>query len=166
MIKTLDAGAFRRKLAGLCDATEGEEMNAEDYRELAGDFVLLLAICFNRKSLDAKTIWTRIDSAIQKGLADCDGEDISQFTNTCLEHVMASVNVVAAQEDCICIQTKLYGLEKQQAVFLLQYLAKHRMPAIVWGRERWENRKEEINAQKAMLEIEEARKEEVGSLNY
>ena len=160
-IKTLDAQEFRRKLAGLADATEGEGLNSEEYREIAGDVVLLLAICFNRKSLGAVTMWTRIDSAIQKGLADCDGEDISQFISTCLEHVLAHVNVVACQKDCVRIQTQLYGLENQQAVFLLQYFAKHRMPAIVWGRAKWEERSEEFNKAKALLEIEEARKEEM-----
>lgn len=160
-IKTLDAAEFRRKLAGLCDATEGESFNAEDYRELAGDVVFLLAICFNRKQLDAKTIWTRIDSAIQKGLSDCDGEDISQFINSCLEHVLANVNVVACQDDAVRIQTVLYGLEKEQSVFLLQYFAKHRMPAISWGVQKWNERKEEINRQKTMLEIESAKQEEL-----
>src|SRR3990167_5209566 len=94
-IQQLDAAEFRRRLAGLSDAGGGEDLIPEEYRDLASDYVLLLAICFNRDRLDAKTLWTRIDSAIERGLAECDGEDIERFVSVGMEHVFAYVNVVA-----------------------------------------------------------------------
>lgn len=147
MIATLDCAEYRRQLAGLSDTAGGEDMVSDQYRDLSSECVLLLAICFNRKSLDAVTIWSRIDSAIQKGLADCDGEDVDRFLSTCLEHVLANINVTAAQPDAIRIQQSLLKLSGDERVYFLQYLAKHRYVAITLGREKWEERKADLAAQ-------------------
>ena len=160
-LKELDAAEFRRQLAGLSDQTGGEEFDTDAYKELSTKLVLLLYIAFNGRKLDAKTIHSRIESAINKGLADCDGEDISQFVNTALNHVMANINTVTSQPDCVDIQSELYELQPRQAVCLLQYLEKHTMPAIAWANQRYKSKKEEYAAQKAMLEIEQAKKEEM-----
>ena len=48
MIGQLDCAEFRRQLAGLVDVAGAQDQYADDYRELASDFVLLLAIVFNR----------------------------------------------------------------------------------------------------------------------
>lgn len=157
----LNAAEFRRQLAGLSDETNGEEFDTDKYRDLATKFVLLLYICFNGRKLDPKSIHSRIASAVNKGLADCDGEDVSQMVNTALKHVMSNVNTITCQEDCVAIQQELYSLEQHQCVCLVQYLGKHTMPAIAWANERYQQRKEEIAAQKTILEIEEEKKEEV-----
>jgi hypothetical protein len=137
-LKQLDAAEFRRRLAGLSDAAGGEDLIPDEYRELAAEYVLLLAICFNRDRLDAVTLWSRIDSAIERGLAECDGEDIERFVSVGLEHVLASVNVAASNERALEIQDRLFSLRDHQRVFFLRYLADHRYPAIVFGRGKWQ----------------------------
>ncbi len=140
---TLDAGEFRRSLAGLSDTAGNQDANAVEYRELASDFVLLLAICFNRRQLEVTTLWNRIDSAIQKGLAECNGDDLDRFVSAALEHIIAPVGVVASQDDAIRIQEELSGLGDDARLYFLQYLAKHRYPAIVMGRNKWQELKEQ-----------------------
>lgn len=156
MITTLDCAEYRRRLAGLSDTAGIEGGFADTYRDLSSECVLLLAICFNRRELDAVTLWTRIDSAIQKGLAECDGEDVGRFLSACLEHVMASINVAATQSDAVRIQQQLLALHDDARVYFLQYLAKHRYVAIVLGREKWEARKAELAKQLKTLEESEA----------
>ena len=142
-IKTLDAGEFRRALAGLSDTAGSQDAYAGEYRELASDFVLLLAICFNRRQLEVTTLWNRIDSAIQKGLAECNGDDLDRFVSAALEHIIAPVGVVASQDDAVRIQEELSGLALDARLYFLQYLAKHRYPAIVMGRKKWQELKEQ-----------------------
>lgn len=138
MVKTIDSIEFRRRLAGLSDSGDGEDLTPAVYRDLASDLVLLLAICFDRDQLDATTLWTRIDSAIERGLGVCDGEDIERFVDSCLDHVLANINQVAANEMALAIQAKLYGLEDSQRVNFLRYLSEHRRPCIVFGRGKWQ----------------------------
>lgn len=154
MITELNAEVFRQKLAGLADASAGEDMFPDDYRELASDFVLLLAIGFNRRELDAVTLWSRIDSAIQKGLADCDGEDVDRFVSACLEHILAPINVVATHGTALEIQSTLTKLQDSQRAYFLQYLSRHRYAAIVLGREKWEQHKDVQKEAKRLLESE------------
>ena len=137
----LDAAEFRRRLAGLSDSGGGEDLVPEEYRDLASDYVLLLAICFNRDRLEAVTIWPRIDTAIERGLAECNGEDIERFVSVGLEVVLADVGKVVSNEQALAIQSRLYGLGDSQRVFFLRYLAEHRYPAIVFGRGKWESLK-------------------------
>lgn len=155
MIKPLDCAEFRRRLAGLSDIASGQEEYADDYRELASDFVLLLAICFNRRELEATSLWTRIDSAIQKGLAECNGDDVDRMVSSALDHVMANINVVATQADALRIQDSLHSLGRDARAYFTQYLAKHRYPAIVIGRQKWEARKAELAAQVKELSRDE-----------
>lgn len=152
MITILDCVEYRRRLAGLSDTAGIEGGFADLYRDLSSDCVLLLSICFNRRQLDPVTLWTRIDSAIQKGLAECDGEDVGRFLSACLEHVMANINVCATQTDAVRIQQSLLGLPNDGRVYFLQYLSKHRYVAIVLGREKWEQRRADIAAQLKELE--------------
>lgn len=152
MIELLDCAEYRRQLAGLSDTAGGEDGFADTYRELSSECVLLLAICFNRKQLDPITLWSRIDGAIQKGLADCDGEDVDRFLSTALEHVMANINVTATQPDAVRIQHDLLALTGDERIYFLQYLSKHRYVAVTLGRDKWETRKDEIAKQLKKLE--------------
>jgi len=154
MIDVLNAELFRQKLAGLVDEADGESDWAEQYREIASDFVLLLAIGFNRKELDAKTLWTRIDSAIQKGLAECDGIDVERLMSSCLSHVMAPINVVATQEKALEIQATITKLPKERRAYFCSYLAKHRYAAIVLGREKWESQKQVQKEARQLAEVD------------
>ena len=136
-IQQLDAAEFRRRLAGLSDAAAGEDLIPDEFREIASDYVLLLAICFNRDRLDAVTIWNRIDGAIERGLAECDGEDLERFVSVGLEHVFADMNVVVANDIALQLQERIYALRDHQRIFFLRYLSEHRYPTIVFGRSKW-----------------------------
>jgi len=138
MLGTLDAAEFRRQLAGLSDIGSGEDQSGKYYRELSAEFVLLLAIAFNRQELDATTLWTRIESGIQKGLAEANGTDVERLVSSCLSHVMANVNVVVANERALEIQHKIYDLDEAARLSLCAYLAKHRYTALTLGRDLWE----------------------------
>ncbi len=155
MIDVLDAELFRQKLASLVDEADGESDWVEEYREIASDFVLLLSIGFNRRELNATTLWGRIDSAIQKGLAACDGVDVDRLMSACLDHVMAPINVVATQEKAVEIQSAITSLPKERRAFFCQYLATHRYAAIVNGREKWEWHKEIQKEIKRLAEVPE-----------
>jgi hypothetical protein len=137
LITEIEPAEFRRRLAGLSDSGGGEDLAPGVYRDIASDMVLLCAICFNRDQLDATTLWTRIDSGIERGLAECGGEDVERFVDVCLQHVLASANVVAANEKALEIQDRIYSLGDSKRVMFLRYLAEHRMPSLVFGRKKW-----------------------------
>lgn len=153
-ISNLSQAEFRRRLAGLEDVSSGQNEYADDYRDLASDFVLLLAICFNRRQLEATSLWTRIDSAIQKGLAESNGDDLDRMVSSALDHVLASMNVAATQEDALRIQESIAELDRSQRVYFAAYLAKHRYTAIVLGRKKWEERKVDLAAHLKTLDME------------
>lgn len=148
-LQQLDAAEFRRRLAGLSDSAAGEDLIPDEYRDIASDYVLLLAICFNRDRLDAVTLWNRIDGAIERGLAECDGEDIERFVSVGLEHVLADMNVVVANDRALELQERIFGLREHQRVFFLRYLAEHRYPTIVFGRSKWGQHQEARKAVKS-----------------
>lgn len=143
-IATFDAAEFRRRLAGLADTAGGTDLVAGEFRELASDYVLLLALCFNRRALEAQTLWTRIGSAIAKGLSECGNGDVERFVSTGLAHVLATSNAIAAHPESVRIQCRLYGLSEDERVGFLQYLAKHLAPALVFGRQKWEEQRAEL----------------------
>lgn len=146
---------FRQTLAGLKDPSAGEDINADDYGPFAAEFVLMLAIAFNRRTLDATTLWTRIGSAIERGLAACDGDDLDRLISVALEHVQANINVVACEDTCVSYQSRLRRLPKESRVYFCRYLADHRYPVIVMGRDLWEQRKESIKKKIELLDITE-----------
>lgn len=146
---------FRQTLAGLKDPSAGEDIDAGDYGPFAAEFVLMLAIAFNRRTLDATTLWTRIGSAIQRGLAACDGDDLDRLVSVALEHVQANINVVACEETCVNYQSRLRRLPKESRVYFCRYLADHWYPVVVMGRDLWEQRKESIKKRIELLDTTE-----------
>jgi hypothetical protein len=155
MPTTITPKEFRQRLAGLADPAAGEDVDREDYGPFAAEFVLMLAIAFNRRTLDATTLWTRIGSAIERGLAACDGDDLDRLVSVALEHVQANINVVACEDHCVSYQSRLRRLPKEARVYFCRYLADHRYPVIVMGRDLWEQRKELIKTKIAQLDITE-----------
>lgn len=151
MLGTFDTNEYRRQLAGLSDQ-QASSAAVSDASEDASDLVLLLAICFNRKLLDAKTLWTRIESAITKAIHEVEPSDTEAFVSTCLEHVKADANVAACQVDSVRIQKHLYDLDAPDRLALVQYLSDHRFPVIMIGRSKWEERKSEIEETRKTLE--------------
>lgn len=134
---------------------ESGAYSPEVYRDAAADFVCALAIAFNRRVLDAKTLWTRIGSAIETGVVAARGGDLERFEHHCLSHVKASVSLVAASEDYARLTAALRNYDDANRAHFVRYLAEHLYPAIIFGRSRWEERKSELEkARKAIEELE------------
>lgn len=133
----------------------GNDHFSEEFREHASNYVLLLAICFNRNELDAKTLWKRIESAIRKGLAECDNVDLDRFVSVGLEHVMSNINVAAAHPVALEIQAGLNALDEDARVYFLQYISKRVPAVIVAGRQKWEQHKASLEKQAAELAVED-----------
>lgn len=124
----------------------------EDFRDVAADFVCALSIVFNRKELDAKTLWSRIGSAIETGLTEAQGGDLDRFENHCLTHILAPISMVAASESYAAYTAAMRNLDADGSVAFVRYLANHLYPAIIFGRQRWEERKAELEKERKALE--------------
>ena len=143
MIEKLSSDEFRKRLAGFTDASPIDTSKWDDeFSELASDLVYLLAWVFNRDSLDAKTLWSRIDSGIQRALATCDN-DVSRLLHICLDHVMATPDSVLGK-NAVLIQKRIVGLGPEKRSPFISYLASHRYSVLVGGRSKWEMRKKSL----------------------
>lgn len=129
----------------------------DDFREHAANFVCALALVFNRKELDPKTkLWSRIGSAIESGLTEAQGGDLDRFENHCLEHILAPISMVAASESYASYTACVRALDEDGRVAFVHYLSNHLYPAIIFGREKWEERKADLEKERKALEKLEA----------
>jgi hypothetical protein len=151
----LDAAEFRRRLAFQEDTQANADYSPELQREKAADFVCALALVFNRKVLDAKTLWSRIGSAVETGVVAARGGDLERFEHHCLCHVKASVSLVAASEDYARLTARLRQLDDDGRLHFIRYLSEHLYPAVIFGRAKWEERKAELEkARKSLADLE------------
>lgn len=151
-IPLLDAQEFRRRLAGLEDVEASGAFSPDDFRDIASDFVCALAVVFNRKDLDAKTLWSRIGSAIETGIVEAQGGDIDRFENHCLSHILAPISIVAASDAYGQYTEPMRRMDEDARVAFIRYLSKHLYPAVVFGRRKWEERKAELEKERKALE--------------
>jgi hypothetical protein len=100
-----------------------------------------LALVFNRRSLDPKTLWPRIDTAVQSGLTAANGADVGAFVNAACEHLLASPNAVVSPEFSE-LMAPIFSLDEDAAYAFLRHLAASRYTFISFGKEEWEARKE------------------------
>ena len=145
---------FRQQLAGLRDERGTAAFSTEAFREHATNLGVGLAMVFNRRSLDAKTLWTRIDSAIQAGITAANGADIHALINTACEHVMASPNAVLS-DDWGGLIGPILDMDEDEAYAFVKHLAKSRYTLIAFAKKAWEERKE-LRAAAAKIEQETA----------
>lgn len=111
------------------------------FREHSVNLLVGLAIVFNRKSLDAKTLWTRLDSAVQAGVTAANGGDTHALVNAACEHVMATANGMTSAEFGNLVGPIL-DLDEDEAYAFLRHLAKSRFTAIAFAKRAWDDRKE------------------------
>lgn len=109
---------------------------------------------FNRRMMDAKLLWTRIDSAIQTGITAANGADIHALINSSCEHVMASPNAVLSAEFSGLVGPIL-DMDEDEAYAFVKHLAKSRYTLIAFTKKAWEERKE-LRAVAARIEQESA----------
>lgn len=151
-LNKLDAEEFRRRLAGLEDVEASGAFSPEDFREIAADFVCALAVVFNRRELEPKTLWSRIGSAIESGIVEAQGGDLERFENHCLSHIKAQIAVVAASEAYGEYTADLRKMDADAKVGFVRYLSTHLYPATIFGRQRWEERKADLEKERKRLE--------------
>lgn len=123
----------------------------EDFRDIASDFVCALAVVFGRE-LDAKTIWSRIGSAIETGIVEAQGGDLDRFENHCLSHILAPISWVAASEAYAQYTESMRKMDEDARVAFIRYLSKHLYPAVVFGRRKYRDRKAELDKERKALE--------------
>lgn len=156
-LKALTPDLFRKQLAGLHDVRASAAFSPEAFRDHATNLAVLLAIVFNRRKLDAKTLWTRIDSAIQCGVTAANGADIHALINAACEHVQAAPNAVVSEEWGL-LAGGLFRLDDDEAYAFVRHLEKSRFTLIAFAKQAWEQRKEWREAA-SKLEKEAARLE-------
>lgn len=137
-LASLDTEALRRKLAGLADpSTSSGAISPPAIKEMAIRFISVLAHLFGN-DLDRVTLWDRIGSALKTADAKTSGDDTDAFINLCLEHVLAEDGKVAACEPLGAILETLNVARAEDRSAFLAYMRTHRLPAIRFGRSRWE----------------------------
>lgn len=149
-IPRMDAQAFRRRLADLEDYEATGLFSAEDAREAASDFCCALAVVFGR-DLDRLTLWSRIGSAVETALPRAEGGDLERFEHHCLVHVRARISRVAASEVYAELTAPMRSFSGDLANAFVRYLAEHLSAAVIFGREKWEARKAEWDAERKRL---------------
>lgn len=140
-LKTLTPEKFRRQLAGLEDDRASQVFDRDSFSQHSCDLVVALALVFNRAKLDPKTLWTRIDSAIEAGLSAANGSDTQALIDAACAHVMAAPNAVVSEEFATRIKPIL-ELDDDAAYAFFRHLAGSRYTVIVFGQQAWEERKE------------------------
>lgn len=137
-LPVLNTEAFRRKLAGLSDPSRpGGIAEPAEIRETAHRLCSILASLFG-ESLDRKTLWDRIGSALKTSVAKVDDGDLERFVSLCLEHVQADVGEAGRSE---ALERELSTYETRPAEWrtaFLAYVAANHYPVVVFGRRRWE----------------------------
>lgn len=153
-LQALTPEQFRKELAGLTDHRSSAVFSTDSFRDHATNLAVALGIVFNRKSLDAKTLWTRIDSAIQTGITAANGADLHALLNAACEHVVASPNAVVSPEFEGLVMPIL-SMDEDEAYAFVRHLAKSRYTIVAFAKRAWDERKD-LRAAVARIEKETA----------
>lgn len=156
VLRKVSAAEFRRELAGLLDKRDSGAFSDDKMQQLAIDLYVALAVLFNRRKLDAKTIWTRLDSAVQRGCSAANGGDVTALVNACCQHVMAAANGMVAPE----VQGLLFPIlqmDSDAAYAFVRFVEQRRFTLLAFAQKAWGERKELL---KIAREIERAQEEE------
>lgn len=141
ILEKLTPEMFRQQLAGLRDERGSAAFSVDAFRDHATNLGVALALVFNRRSLAATTLWTRIDSAIQSGITTANGADIHSLINTACDHVMASPNAVLS-DDFSRLVGPILAMDEDEAYGFIRHLARSRYTLIAFTKQAWEDRKE------------------------
>lgn len=140
-LQKLTPAEFRKQLAGLRDERGSAAFSTDAFRQHGVDFVVALALVFNRRELDVKTLWTRIDSAITTGITEANGNDTHRLIDAACGHVLASPNAVVSSE-FQSLTSGIFAMDEDESYAFVRHLAKSRYTLIAFGRQAWEERKE------------------------
>lgn len=137
-----DANLFRQKLAGLADPDSLDESDVGEMREeqkrLATELCLMLATHFNRKTLEAVTLWSRIGTALATASVKVQDGDMSRFCTLCLETVKAHPGIFAADEKAHTVVSELIGKSPEWRQSFVRYIAGRSFIIVILARAAWE----------------------------
>jgi hypothetical protein len=141
-IEPLNAEVFRRELAEVIKPSQ-VEVHTDRLRDIASELGFVLAITFNRKVLEVVTLWDRIASGLNVACQEVDDGDVERIVNICLDHVKADPVRVAACPQLADLLEELLSLSSEQKKVFVEYLKKHLYLAVIYGRKKWEQFKED-----------------------
>jgi hypothetical protein len=138
-------------LAGIADPDSSDDAGGdgemrEDQKRMATELCLMLATHFNRKTLDAMTLWTRIGTALAVSSVKVQDGDLSRFITLCLETVKAHSGVFAADETALKLVETFVGKSVEWRQSFVRYIAARSYIIIILGRGAWEDVKAERSA--------------------
>lgn len=141
-IEPLNAEVFRRELAEVTKPPQ-VEVPTDQLRDIASELGFVLAITFNRRVLEVVTLWDRIASGLNVACQEVDDGDVERIVNICLDHVKADPARVAACPQLADLLGVLLPLSLEQKKVFVEYLKKHLYLAVIYGRKKWEQFKED-----------------------
>lgn len=154
LTESIDANEFRQRLAGLIDPRGANEtVFADEIRERAIAFVVGLCEVFNAKSLDRKTIWERVGSALETAHAKTVGVDVEFFVSRALEHVLAEPGRVAASAALGETIAWLHERTEAERQAWLTYLSQKRYAVLIHARAvREQNKQDRLDRQEELFD--------------
>lgn len=136
---------FRKSLAGLIDPdrrmTPGDQAA---FRPKACRLVVCLCLHFGR-DLDRKTLWSRIDSAIQTTCAKVSDGDTDRWLDLMLDHVRANPAMAAACPELTGLRADLLAADPAHNMAFIRWVESRRYAVLSFGRAAWDDHKK-INA--------------------
>lgn len=140
-MQTMDFHGLRQRLAGLVDSRS--EVPAEllaMQRQLAIKFVATLPQLFG-SGLDRTTLWDKIGSALEVGIAQAPSGDIERFVELVLDTIQCDDAQAARSTRLISLLHEQANNPEEERVAFLAYIAKHRRPLLLFARAEWERYK-------------------------
>ena len=119
-------------------AAEPENIRQEAVRVVTG------YCCLFGASLDRKTLWDKIATALASACAKVGGEgDIDRWIDLCLEHIRAEPGNVVRLKTFTDLRESLRTRDEPWRRAFLRYVENHRFAVLAYSRARWEQIKKE-----------------------
>jgi hypothetical protein len=147
-LKMLTPAMFGAAIVPLADAdravagAEPENIRQEAVRLVKGYCMLFGA------SLDRKTLWDRLATALATACAKVGGEgDLDRWIDLCLEHIRADAGKVVRLRAFTALRETLRVRDLSWRRAFLRYVENHRFAVLAYARESWETYKRELAAE-------------------
>lgn len=129
-------------MAGLIDPSEQIAPEShEGLKKLAVDFVLMLCRNFNRKELEAITLWERIGSALESAYAKTPSAEPYLFVSHCLRHIKAEKSRVLSDPEADRIMDLLENESPEFVTAFINYLVTRDYVVLTQAKRAWEYEK-------------------------
>lgn len=140
-LESLNPQEYRLKLAGLFDpGRKPDRLDDTSVRLSAIDFVIVLCEVFS-SDLDRKTLWNRIGTALETGIAKCGGSVMS-FVHYALEHVKADKTLVAVHPKLSQMVQTWEHQPPEWSKNFLAYIRHNIYTLLIHSRSEWQAKKE------------------------